>query len=70
MNFTKPQLRALALLELNEFTRSPDGWVTLDGTFVALPTMKSLRRHGLAIRTRDLLTCRITDKGRLAVPRE
>lgn len=66
MNFSKPQRRALDLLELNEFKRTSEGWSTADGSFVALITMKSLRRLGLAVRSADRLTCHITEKGKAA----
>lgn len=60
---TKHQRRALELLALNRFRRTSQGWITTDGSFVELPTMKSLRRRGLAICSKDLLSCRITDAG-------
>lgn len=64
---TEPQTRALDLLALNVLRRVPNGWVTPDGDWVALPCMKALRRKGFAIRSRDLLRVRLTEAGRMAI---
>lgn len=61
---TKAQQRALDLLELNVLHRTRDLWSTPDGDLVSLPTVYQLRRLGLAVRSKDHRTCRLSKRGK------
>ena len=56
---TKPQMRALELLQLNVLERTRDGtaWRTPDGDRVSLAVIAALRRRRLVVRSRNHLRC-------------